>query len=149
MTRFIHLALLTGLLGFSTIQIVACGDDDKKSKKDDEDEKSKKDDDKDDEGGGSDGSSAKAVCANALKIVKSTGEELEQSDAENMASCQSDMAELKTELGDEGWSSFAKCMTEAKTPVDMMTCQMQAAGDDMDTGSPAPSSEGAKVKKKR
>ena len=147
MTRFIHLALLTGLLGFSTLQITACGDDAEKSKKDDEDEKSKKDDK--DEGSGGDGGSAKAVCANALKIVKSTGEELEQSDAENMASCQADMAELKTELGDEGWSSFATCMTEAKNPLDMMTCQMQAAGEDMDTGSPAPSSEGAKGKKKR
>ena len=40
MTRFIHLALLTTAIGFSSMNIIAC-DSDKKEKKDDDDDDKK------------------------------------------------------------------------------------------------------------
>jgi hypothetical protein len=117
MTRFIHLALLTGLIGLSFPQILACGDDSKDKKKDkDEDE------DKDDDGDGAD-YDASQLCEDMAKGAESEGEEVS---ADEMAECKSGMKEKLADLDDDGWNDLGKCIDKAESEDDAGGCVKEA-----------------------
>ena len=120
MTRFIHLVLLTGLLGFSTLQITACGDDDKKDKKEDKDDE---DGDGDGDGDGAQAKSSAEVCSHMKTLAENEGEEVSD---EDMQGCEKSMDRMKDEIGDKVWSVFSSCAVQVTDKDGMDECGEKA-----------------------
>ncbi len=119
MSRYIYLALITGLVGFGSMTLVACDDD----------KKEKKDDDKDDDKEGGEGGSAKSpgdVCSHMKSIAEKQGEEVT---AEDMEDCKSGLAEMKAEMdeaGDGVWTAFSDCAVKVTNPQELRECEGKA-----------------------
>jgi hypothetical protein len=148
MSRFIHLALLTGLIGFSVPQILACGDDGKSKKKDDDDkdeDEDKDEDDKDEDDKDEDDDSSKSgppedVCAHVISGMEADGEEIDEGLEE---SCVMGMTGMKEVMGDDLWNDFSSCSLKAESKEDFDTCE-EAADKAMDgkmRGGGAPTAE--------
>ena len=136
MTRFIHLALLIGLVSFSTLQITACGDDDKKDKKEDKDDEDE-DGDGDGDGDGAQAKSPADVCSHMKTIAEKEGEEVSD---EDMKGCEKSMDRMKEEIGDKVWSVFSSCAVQVTDEDGMDECgekAEEAAEDEEENGEEA------------
>ena len=136
MARLIHLVLLTGLIGFSAPQIMACGDDSKDKKENKDDDKDEDDDNgdgKDEEDGDDRAPSGKPgtpeeVCAHVMATMEAEGghteyvkgKEIAEGEAEK---CANGMEIGKAMMGDDLWNDFSSCALKTQSEADYRACE--------------------------
>jgi ABC-type Zn2+ transport system substrate-binding protein/surface adhesin len=136
MTRFIHLFLLAGTLGFGSLQIMSC-DSDKKEKKDkDDDEDKDEDEDKDDDEDEDKDKKDKAEELSALDACKAIAKAAGEDQDQDLSECEAPIQEMIDAadagcgdgVGQELVQIFIECAADSESKKDFEGCVEKKGG---------------------